>query len=260
MKNSNIEWTHHTFNPWIGCTKVSPGCANCYAEALMDKRLGRAEWGDGKERKRTTYQYWKQPLVWNQEAKNSGIRARVFCASLADVFDPSVPLSWFYDLFNLITVTTSLDWLALTKRPENIHVTLRHAGDYGHRKWNLVEDWWREDGFKNIWLGVSAEDQERFDARWKILQEIPEALRFISAEPLLGPIELPESGPFPNWIIVGGESGPHSRPMHPEWVRSLRRQCEDRSIAFFFKQWGGLNKHATGRLLDGQLHDAIPGR
>jgi protein gp37 len=166
-ENSKIEWCDHTFNPWVGCTKISPACDHCYAES-WSKRSGLVEWGNH-PRRRTAENKWKNPPKWNAAAhafeREHGYRPRVFCASLADVFDIQVPLSWRADLFALIRVRRRLDWLLLTKRPQNILKM-------------LPKDW--GDGYKNVWLGVTAENQSYLDQRWRILQRIPAVIRFIS--------------------------------------------------------------------------------
>jgi len=221
-KDTKIEWTDATFNPWIGCTKVSPGCANCYAEA-ESKRRGRAKWGNGQPRMRTLEATWKNPVLWNQEAMQSRRRRRVFCASLADVFDEEVDVQWRADLWELVRKTPFLDWLILTKRPENI-VTM------------LPEDW--DEGWANVCLMTSVEDQER-TSRIDDLLKVPARYRALSMEPLLGPVTLKAAWLKQlDWVIVGGESGGKARPMNPEWVRSLQKQCEAKDVKFFFKQWG----------------------
>jgi protein gp37 len=227
MENSKIEWTDHTFNPWIGCQHVSPGCDHCYAETLMDFRYHKVEWGPHAERKRTSEANWRQPINWNADArafrKQHGHRPGVFCASLADVFDNQVPTSWRTDLFTLIRECSRLDWLVLTKRPQNISKM-------------LPPDW--GDGYRNVWLGVTAEDQFNFDQRWRILREIPAVIKFISYEPAIGSLSLPKHGPFPDWIITGGESGGGARPLKPRWIRNIIKECQDRGVAVFHKQWG----------------------
>jgi protein gp37 len=221
-ETSKIEWTDSTFNPWIGCTKVSPGCAHCYAE-MDSKRHGRAQWGKGKLRQRTGKELWKKPIKWNQEAANAGRRRRVFCASLADVFDAEVQNAWREELWELIRETPHLDWLLLTKRPENF------------RKM-LPQDW--GDGWPNVCLMTSVEDQLR-TVRIDHLVETPAAYRALSVEPLLGPVKLKSAWLKElDWIIVGGESMGGARPMHPQWVRDLRDQCAAAHVQFFFKQWG----------------------
>ena len=227
MKYSKIEWTDHTFNPWIGCQHISPGCDHCYAEAMMDTRYGKVEWGPHGVRKRTSEANWRQPIKWNAGArafkKKHSRRPRVFCASLADVFDNRVPLTWRGDLFELIRKCRRLDWLLLTKRPPNIEKM-------------LPKDW--GDGYKNVWLGVTAENQFYFDQRWPIIEAIPAALKFISYEPALGPLQLPKKGTLPDWIISGGESGADARALKPRWIRNIIKDCQDRDVAIFHKQWG----------------------
>jgi protein gp37 len=251
--DTKIEWCDHTFNPWIGCTRLSPACDFCYAETLAH-RYGWAEWGAGKPRHRTSESTWRQPLAWNRAAQAAGVRRRVFCASLADVFDAEVDAGWRMDLFsNLINVTPWLDWLLLTKRPK---VANEFFGGFP------VQD--------NIWIGTTVENQKMADLRIPELLQIKAKVRFLSCEPLLGPLDLtavctghyfidslsghkyhdsPEPSPTEkcariNWVIAGGESGGKARPSHPDWFRSLRRQCLwsserlDTATPFFFKQWG----------------------
>ena len=227
-KNSKIEWTDHTFNPWIGCQKVSPGCDHCYAEAQNAfRKWNGGTWGPHAPRKRTSVNYWKQPFKWNREAeafkRKYGHRPRVFCASLADVFDNQGPASWRKDLFDLIRKCDQLDWLMLTKRPQN-------AGKM------LPSDW--GDGYPNVWVGMTAEDQPHFDQRWKHLQKIPALIKFVSYEPAIGPLRLPDHGPFPDWLISGGESGGGARPVKRQWIRDVIADCRQHSIAVFHKQWG----------------------
>jgi protein gp37 len=183
-ENSKIEWCDHTFNPWIGCQKVSPGCDHCYAEAQNAfRKWNGGTWGPHAPRKRTSDRYWKNPLKWNAEAglfeRRHDHRPRVFCASLADVFDNQVSPSLREDLFELIRECGRLDWLLLTKRPQNILKM-------------LPADW--ADGYANVWLGMTAEDQPHFDQRWKHLLHVPAAIKFISYEPALGPLRLPAQG------------------------------------------------------------------
>jgi protein gp37 len=226
-ENSKIEWTDHTFNPWIGCQHVSPGCDHCYAETMMDHRYGKVEWGPHGERKRTSEENWKKPIKWNAEAsafkKENGRRPRVFCASLADVFDNQVDPAWREDLFALIRECRRLNWLVLTKRPQNISKM-------------LPLDW--GDGYRNVWLGMTAEDQEWFDRRWRILQKVPARIKFISYEPAIGPLRLPSQGPLPDWLISGGESGGGARSLDPQWVRNIITDCRRTGVAPFHKQWG----------------------
>jgi len=253
-RHSAIEWTHHTFNPWWGCTKVSPACDHCYAEAWA-KRVGRAVWGAHAPRRGMSDSYWREPLRWNAAASKAGVRHRVFCASMADVFEPRPDLdAWRSRLWKLIGETPALDWLLLTKRPD-------HASRLAP---------WPEAWPENIWLGTTAEDQARVDLRVPVLLSIPARVRFLSCEPLLGPIEL-RAWPGIHWVIAGGESGPHARPMDPHWTVELRDQCVTRGIAFHFKQWGDwfpdatatggflrVGKKRAGRVLEGRTWDQFP--
>jgi protein gp37 len=239
---SKIEWTTHTFNPWWGCTKVSDGCKFCYAEVLSN-RYGYDFWGPGKDRRLLGEGHWREPLKWNHEAERLNERQQVFCASMADIFEERAPDGQLDRLWDLIRETPSLDWQLLTKRPQRIEQS-------------LPKDW--GSGYPNVWLGTSIEDNRVLD-RVSHLARIPAVVRFLSIEPLIGPIDnVPLEGI--DWVIVGGESGRHARPMNPEWATSIRHQCEEAAVAFFFKQWGGPNKRSAGRLLDGQYYDEMPMR
>jgi protein gp37 len=304
--NSSIEWTTHTFNPWRGCTKVSEGCKHCYAETLSGrnpKSLG--IWGPRGTRVIAAESYWREPLKWNRQAANGvcvdcgtpciqradafdcecgqigaigkTTRPRVFCASLADVFEgpdtmpaESVAIveSARRRLFGLIALTPNLDWLLLTKRPENAAAYLSDAKRSGHVRMSAIganidnpeptprTDW----PLPNLWIGTSVENQAAADARIPELLKVPAVVRFLSCEPLLGPVDLrdflkaewmpdrivrPGSVPVEyvdvrgvDWVIVGGESGHGARPMHPDWARSIRDQCNAAGVPFLFKQWG----------------------
>ena len=207
---------------------MSPACDNCYAE-LWSKRLGKKIWGAGAERRFFGDAHWKEPLAWNAEAADTEERPRVFCASMADVFEHKKGLAEHRRrLWDLIERTPNLDWLLLTKRPQNIS--------------RMVP--WDEDSWpQNIWLGTTVENQQFARLRLPHLLKHRSVVRFLSCEPLLGEIDLStwiDSVDFQpiDWIIAGGESGPGARPMHPDWVDSLRNQCIDSNIAFHFKQWG----------------------
>ena len=304
-ENTKIEWAHHTFNGWIGCTKVGPGCDNCYAADLAQTRLG-VPWGPGQPRRHTAASTWKQPRRWNNRAAKEGIRYRVFCSSLADVFDNEVPAEWRAELFQLMHETPHLDWLLVTKR-------IGHA-----RKMAETAGGWPG----NVWLGATIVNQVEADRDIPKLLEINgPRFRFLSMEPLLGPVDLTAIpygeviGNVPSyqdglagriwqpagtadqpldpgntvgdrtyvdlcrmldWVIVGGESGPRARPMQPDWLISLRDQCEAAGTAFLFKQWGEylpvgvdsvhqtgvtfrrIGKKQAGRRLHGQHHDGVP--
>lgn len=278
-ETTGISWTDHTFNPWIGCAQVSPGCAHCYARDLAQIRMGLDVW-DGKQvkpRRMLSEGYWKQPLTWNRKAKKEGRRHQVFCASMADVFEDRaelVPLR--ARLWDLILETPHLDWLLLTKRPENVVDMMLHAPRIinGEMTYERLDDM-----PQNVWLGTSVENQHWADVRIPILLSIPARVRFLSCEPLLGPLNITGSEPgyYPkwlkrehgtaldgwsekliHWVIVGGESGAKHRPMKLEWARELRDQCEAAGTAFFFKQVGGRTAKSGGDLLDGQQYHQFP--
>lgn len=240
--NTKIEWADHTFNPWTGCQAISPGCANCYAESWA-KRAGR----DFAQRRRTTDDNWRQPRKWNTLCEHQGIRQRVFCASLADVFDNDVDPEWRQALFELIKQTPNLDWLILTKRIGNAAAMIADAIKYldiGYDPEYTIWPW------PNVWLGATVVNQEEADRDIPKLLATPAALRFVSIEPMLGPISFTPIGARPrtavhlnwldqiDWVIAGGESGPRARPAHPDWFCSLRDQCAQMNVPFLFKQWG----------------------
>lgn len=242
-----IEWCDHTFNPWIGCTKVSPACDHCYAEALMDTRYGRARWGAGEDRVRTSASNWQQPRRWDRQAAKDGTRPFVFCASLADVFDNEVDPLWRRDLFALVESTPNLVWLLLTKRIGNVM---------------KMTDPMR-DGVclpRNVAIGATMVTQEEYDRDRMKLAEVKRhwqpLFTFGSFEPLLGPIILDCNAP--DQIIVGGESGRDARPMNPEWARSLHRQSVELGRVFNFKQMGGRGADKGGHTLDGKTYFARP--
>jgi len=322
-ENTKIEWADSTFNPWIGCTKVSPACDHCYAEALIDTRLHKAKWGPGQARVRTSVANWRKPLQWDAkrfmecwacgwrgecEAELIGCgkcgsidqmndaRRRVFCASLADVFDNEVPIAWRIELFDLIRSTPDLDWLLLTKRIGNAEKMLDEAGGWA----GVFSGGGLRSTLPNVWLGATVANQEEAARDIPKLLATPAAVRFLSIEPMLGRIDLCETlgmwwnqtmGCFEalgsrwnprglHWVIAGGESGPHARPSRPDWFRSLRDQCAAAGVPFLFKQWGEhapnwfnddagnkipdsewidrIGKKAAGRLLDGIEHNGFP--
>lgn len=283
---TKISWADSTWNPWIGCTKVGPGCDNCYAEREFDHRHRRAKWGAGQERSRTSVHNWKLPMRWNAkpfyECHGCGwrgddptkrprcptcdmthmlkpARRRVFCASLADVFDNEVPRQWRIDLFRLIIDTPNLDWLLLTKRIGNAAKMLQDTAEHIGPMMDAND---RYRTLPNVWIGATIVNQAEADRDIPKLLAVPAAVRFVSMEPLLGPVRLNlatacdrQCSEFQNaecpgsrglcamqnaldWVIVGGESGPKARPMHPDWVRGLRDQCAAAGVPFLFKQWG----------------------
>lgn len=299
-----IEWADSTFNPWMGCTKISPACDHCYAERDT-ARFGRVGWGPGAARVRTSAANWRKPVHWNTRADvfrecagcgwrgDIAVRAepvafacpacdvvnwrparrRVFCASLADVFDNEVDPQWRDDLFDLIAATPNLDWLLLTKRIGNVTKLLTDLRDSepNDRRWGELNAWLHHGRPPaNVWLGATICNQAEAVRDIPKLLAIPAAVRFLSIEPMLGPVDIawafPDTrtgcchrcgfrtnrvgGICPNdgetlrgdigldWVIAGGESGPHARPMHPDWVRSLRDQCAAAGVPFLFKQFG----------------------
>lgn len=263
-QETGIAWTDHTFNPWWGCTKVSQGCKHCYADTFQ-RRYGHDVFGfnpDGSRKALRTFgdKHWNEPPKWNRDAEHTGVRRRVFCASMADVFDNHPEASPHRErLWALIRATPHLDWQLLTKRPENI------VG-------MLPDDW--GDGYPNVWLGTSVENQQAADLRVLPLLRVPAKVHFLSCEPLLGPVDLtrwlwPISGwwrgpyssyreakaaggecgrkpqalvsahaVFVDWVIIGGESGVGARALEPEWVDGLLADCIDSGTRVFFKQTG----------------------
>ena len=231
---------------------------------MMDHRYGKVQWGPHGERKRTSGANWQKPRQWAKAARGTGKRPRVFCASLADVFDNQVPIEWRGDLFDLIEATPELDWLLLTKRPQNAT--------------KLIPPEWF--GRPNVWLGITAEDAIHYRQRWPLLAQIPAVVRFVSYEPAIGPLGPVDLGigAIPDWIITGGESGPGARIMHPAWARQVVADCRSLNVARFHKQWGtyesnplvfehGMSKtdaaavdqHGKGGwLLDGQIVRQFP--
>lgn len=236
-EHTAIGWTHHTFNIAWGCMKVSPGCANCYAETFS-KRTGHDIWGPAATTSRRTFgeAHWREPLKWNAAAALIGERRRVFTSSMADVFEdhPTIDLER-ERLWPLIRATPQLDWQILTKRPDRIAALL--PADWG-------------SGYPNVWLGTSIESQE-FVARLRPLVEIPAAVRFVSAEPLLGPLDLRAFAPHVDWVITGGESGRRRRTMDLLWMVPIVHQARElRHFKLFVKQDSHLHPGRQNRLPD----------
>jgi protein gp37 len=242
-ENSSISWTDASFVPWFGCADVSDGCDFCYAESWT-LRYRKAGWGPHTGRVRSAPSTWRDPLRWNRKAAAQGRRRTVFTSELSDVFDNKAPQEWRDDLWQLMRETPHLLWLALTKRPQNAAKM-------------LPADW----PLANAWLGVTAENQTEADRRMPILASLPAVGRFVSAEPLLGPVDLrPWLGGI-DFVIAGCESrgARAGRPTDPAWVRSLRDQCVGAGVAFHLKQLAG----PDGRIvhvptLDGQRWSAMP--
>lgn len=240
--NSKIAWTHHTFNPWWGCTKVSAGCAKCYAERDM-WRYGQIEhFGRGAPRRFFGDKHWREPLRWNAAAEQAGERRRVFCGSMCDVFEDRPELKPPRErLLDLIYQTKSLDWLLLTKRPEKIDLTLGGTSGTGWSGFTAT--------FPNVWLGVTVENNDNRQ-RWRDLLNCIAVVRFLSVEPMLGPIDFGddfwETGNRADWVIFGAESDRGGRPGRDcplEWVRDGLAQCRAAGVPAFVKQL-----HIDGRL------------
>jgi protein gp37 len=237
-ENTTISWTDHTFNPWWGCTRVSPGCENCYAETF-DKRIGGDHWGPGRPRRVFSDKYWNEPLKWDAAALAAGKAHKVFCASMADIMDDEAPAGQLDRLWDLIDRTPNLLWQLLTKRPE--------------RYINMLPKIFRH---RNVGLGATAEDQKYFDLRFPRLFEAAASVRgvqftWISYEPALGPLHFYSSShPYlqPDWVIFGGESGAGRRPMQEQWAVDLLKECRERGIRFFMKQYSAQTP-AEGKLL-----------
>lgn len=247
---SKIEWTEQTWNPIAGCSKVSEGCRNCYAEKMakrlvamgVDKYAGTVD-----ERG-----LWTGEILLDEQKLNEPLSrkkpTRYFVNSMSDLFHENVSSETIGRIFNIMVKAHWHTFQILTKRPKRMQAAVTAYYD----TFNLPVL-----RYDNIWLGVSVENQETADERIPLLIQTPAAVRFISAEPLLGPIILPSLKSL-SWVIAGGESGPCARPMDPDWARSLRDECQTAGVPFFFKQWGGANKKAAGRLLDGRVWDEIP--
>lgn len=270
MKNSKIEWTTHTFNGWIGCTKVSPGCLHCYAESRDQRFNGGVHWGAGAPRQRTTQSYWHQPHQWNSAAVSGKERPRVFSASLSDWLDDEVPVEWTAELLGLIRQTRDLDWLLLTKRPQlwkdriSSVAESSFQGELARAGMFLAQDWFGgKEAPPNVWIGVSAEDQPRLDERRIHLRDIPAVIKFLSCEPLLGPLDLLSDMPVHTggestssydpdfqWVIVGGESGPQSRACDVDACHDIVRQCRVAGVKPFVKQLGARPTTTNANLLD----------
>ncbi len=272
-EHTNIKWCDHTFNPWEGCSRVSAECTNCYAETRDGRWHGGVHWGKNAERKPMSASYWRQPHKWDRAAAEAGERRRVFCASLADVFEDRPDLvDPRQRLWGSIHETPSLDWLLLTKRPENIERLTRSllvTGCCGS-----TPEWAHTTGClecgrdaiailpSNVWLGATIGHQDsmqRVDDLADAAEELQATVTFLSCEPLLGPLDFETYGlDGIDWVICGGESGPNARPIDPQWVRDLRDQCAAAGVPFFFKQWGGKTADAGGHLLDGEVIQEFP--
>lgn len=230
---SNIEWTEATWNPVTGCTKISAGCKNCYAER-MAKRLVAMRNPRYRNGFNVTLHHdlIDAPRKWVKPRK-------IFVNSMSDLFHSEVPLDFIQSVFNTMTETPQHTYQVLTKRPERL-LELSPYLTFA----------------PNIWVGTSVED-DRVRNRIDILRQVPAHILFLSCEPLIGPLNNLNLNGI-DWVIVGGESGPGARPMEEEWVRDIRDRCIEQNVAFFFKQWGGVQKHRNGRILDNRTYDEYP--
>lgn len=223
QRENGISWCDYTFNPWSGCTKVSAGCANCYAESTIKRFYGNGFWGNDSIRKPMSEKYWESPYGWNSRKSDKNF---VFCASMADVFeDRNDVVQYRSRLFDLIKETQNLTWLVLTKRPENINRMIPLS-------------WVTQQTPKNVIIGTTIENQDVLSERVSALKDTPFSRRFYSCEPLLGNVNFNGSISSGDWVICGGESGHSARPMHISWVYYLRDQCRSSGTIFHFKQWG----------------------
>src|SRR5580693_1658076 len=233
---TRIGWTDRTFNGWWGCARVSPGCRSCYADALA-LRWGHDLWHRNGPRRILSDANWAKPVRWNREARAGGEPCRVFCASMGDVFEdhPDLPAPRAR-LWDLIEATPWLTWQLLTKRPENV----ARMVPWGPHGWPA-----------NVWAGTSAEDQRRADERIEVLAAIDgPAVRFVSAEPMLGPVSLAPWLPRLGWVIAGGESGPGRREMDVAWLTSVTGQCRAAGVPVYVKQDSGPKPGRQGRMPD----------
>lgn len=251
---TGIEWTDHTFNPWWGCTRVSPGCAHCYAATLSGRLTGTDLWKPGGARRFFGQKHWNDPLKWNRWAGEKGERRRVFCASMADAFEDHPELQgWREHLWRTVSATPNLDWQILTKRPENVRRFLPFL--------------WRVAPQTNVWIGTSVEDQEAADRRIPDLLLAPAAVRFLSVEPLLESVNLNlgrdtldrfSAAPRIDWVIVGGESGSKARPCDIRWIRDVRSQCANANVPCFVKQLGARPTEYLSDGTDSGEFDDVP--
>ena len=233
--NTGIEWTDATWNPVTGCTKVSPGCAHCYAEAITLRFKRGGPFLPGKTTIRLHVDRLDQPAKWRRPR-------RIFVNSMSDLFHEDVPFEFVDDIFKVMSDNPRHTYQILTKRPERM---------LGYVEWTHGREWPAQ-----VWAGVSVENQYWADRRVTLLRQVPASIRFLSCEPLLKPLELELNGI--HWVIVGGESGHRARKMEESWVVEIKRQCERARVAFFFKQWGGHNSKARGRVLNGHLWSEMP--
>lgn len=241
-KETTIAWTDHTFNGWWGCTKVSPGCVNCYAEAF-DKRVGGDHWGPGQPRRTFGQKHWDELLEFNADAERAGVRRKVFCFSMADLMDNEAPAGHLQRLFDYVDRTPHLIYQFLTKRPENYVTRLPLLG-FRHN---------------NVWPGFTAEDQTRYDARWAAMQRLRQLRAYqntpywVSYEPALGPVTLRGFERKPDMVVFGGETGANRRGMDVRWAENMLAECRAFGAAFFMKQMSAWNTAKGEALIPAHL-------
>lgn len=318
---TKIEWCEETWNPITGCTPISEGCQNCYAKRMANRLRGRCGYPADEPFKVTLHKdRLEEPLRWKKPR-------RVFVGSMGDLFHEDVPDEFIYEIWDVMVQSKQHTFLVLTKRPDRMKSFIEkvmcnrmgYALTFGGTPEGKKARKWAQKPVQNVWLGVTAENQRRADERIPILLQIPAAVRFVSVEPMLGPVDLTqidiggnvwinsltgdcksynpyggwwkinESKNKLDWVICGGETGPSARPMHPDWARSLRNQCQEAGVSYFFKQWGEycspsqmppdtfrdwdiqhgteiwddeprwrVGKKKAGRSLDGEVWDEMP--
>lgn len=234
MERTRIEWCDHTFNPWVGCSPVSAGCERCYARRITER------WGGCfSTRVRTSARNWAQPLLWNRRAERTGARERVFCGSMCDWLDFEAPVEWLAELLALVAATPGIDWLMLTKRPENWAARMLQVRERMKDRFSMQARWVSvNEAPENVWFGVTAEDEASLERRTGVMGLIPARVKWVSAEPLLERIDLGRARCGIDWVVAGGEKGSGARRCWLEWMDEARLYCKDNGIRFFFKQAG----------------------
>ena len=240
-KETGISWTHHTFNPWWGCSAASPGCDNCCAEQF-DRRVGGDHWGKGKPHREFGDKHWNEPIFWDRNAAKNNRKEYIFCASMADVINDEAPAGALERLYATINATPNLIWQLLTKRPHRYKRCLPARFEHA-----------------NVWLGTTAENQHFYDVRWPILSEFRRSPGWgniplwISYEPAIGPVTTRGFELNPDWIIFGGESGPRRRPVDVAWAETIQRECKEFGCAFFMKQMSAFTPTQAKGLIPAHL-------
>lgn len=289
-ETTTIEWADKTWSPWEGCTKISPACDNCYAEAMNRWLRGGENWGPGAPRREYSSAHWRKPFAWHTQAMMDGTRPKVF-PSVMDPFDNEIITERRLQFLRVVMHTPQLTWLLLTKRIGNVKRQLLESADLArtlpaeHDLANWLATWMDGGPPANVWLGITIANREEMLRDAPKLKAAPATLTFWSYEPALGPLGVIPRELMPEWVICGGESGRNARPMSPDWVRQLRDQCDSAGVRFHFKQWGEwlpmlgqaegvrvtkktttadgwvmgrAGKKAAGRTLDGTEHKEFP--